>query len=326
MSDGRATTAHRLRKPTVFMFSGQGSQYYQMGKELYDNHSRFRYWMAHCDEIVYPLVRTSLIDVLYQRETRTKPFDQILYTNPALLSIEYSLACVLMEMDIHPDFLLGYSLGEIAASVISGVISLEDGLELVVGIARLAQARTRRVGMLAIIESPEIVAEFPGLFQDCWVTGKNFNRSFVVCGLPHHIQQLQESLKQQNIVFQVLPVKYGFHTELIDSIEEEYKKLVRGINLSPIGIPIVSSSKAEIIQEVNEDYLWGVIRYRVDFQKTVERMLRRGDYVLIDVGPSGTMSTFVKYLLPADSQSFALQVINQFGRDLESIEKLRDML
>src|SRR5574342_750776 len=125
------------------------------------------------------------------------------------------------------------------------------------------------------------MTKFPGLFQNCWVTGKNYQRNFVVSGLPNDIRHLQEGLNQRNIVSQILPVKYGFHTELIDSIEEEYKKLVRKINLLPMGIPIISSLKTETIQKVNEDYFWGVIRYPVDFEKTIDWTLKKGDFIFI---------------------------------------------
>ncbi len=282
--------------------------------------------MDHCDGIVVPLIQTSLIDVLYRGHGKSEPFDQILYSNPALLCIEYSLCRVLMEMGVQPDFLLGYSLGEITASVVSGAISLEDGIQLAVGIAKLAEEKTQLVAMLAVIESQEVITEFPALFQNCWVTGKNFHRSFVVSGLPNDILYLQEGLKQKNITSQKLQVKYGFHTELIDSIEEEYKKLVRQINLMPIGIPIISSLNTETIQEVNEDYFWGVIRDLIDFEKTIDWTLKQGDFIFIDAGPSGALATSVKYILPANSRSLPLQMINQFGRDLDSIEALKTRL
>ena len=315
-----------MKKQIVFMFSGQGSQYYHMGKELYENHSRFKYWMDHCDEIVYPLVQTSLIDVLYRGQGKSEPFDQILYTNPALLCIEYSLARVLMEMSIHPDFLLGYSLGEITASVVSGVVSLEEGIQLVVGMAKLVEKKTQLVEMLAIIESQEVMTEFPDLFQNCWLTGKNFQRNFVVSGLPDDIQHLQEDLSQKNRLSQKLPVKYGFHTELIDSIEEEFKQLVRKINLLPIRIPVISSLKTGTLQEASVEYFWEVIRYPVDFEKTIDRMLKKGDYIFIDAGPSGSLATSVKYILPSNSSSLPLQMIDQFGNDLNAIEKLKTSL
>lgn len=315
-----------MNKPIIFMFSGQGSQYYQMGKELYENHTQFRNWMDYCDEIVSPLIQASLIDVLYRGEGKSKSFDRLLYTNPALLCIEYSLANVLKGMGIQPDFLMGYSLGEIIASVFSGAISLEDGIQLVIGIARIAEEKTQPVEMLAIMESKKIMTEFPDLFRHCWLTGTNFQKNFVVCGLSSTIQHLKESLNKKDILSQILPVKYGFHTELLDPYEAEYKQLVRGINLLPVRIPIISSIKTEIIQELNEDYLWKVIRSPVDFEKTVDWILKIGDYTFIDAGPSGSLATFVKYILPSNSNSNSLQMINQFGKDLNSIEKLRTSL
>lgn len=308
------------------MFSGQGSQYYQMGKELYENQAQFRYWMDHCDEMVSPLIQTSLIDVLYRGKGRSESFDRLLYTNPALLCIEYSLVNVLKGMGIQPDFLMGYSIGEVTASVVSGAISLEDGIQLAVDIARLIEEKLRSTEMLSIMESKTIMTELPDLFRHCWLTGTNFQKNFVVCGLSSTIQDIRRGLNKKEMLSQILPVKYGFHTELIDPIEEEFKQLVRKINLLPIKIPIISSLKPEIIQELNENYLWEVIRYPVNFEKTVDRILKKGDYIFIDSGPSGSLATFVKYILPSNSSSISLQMINQFGKDLNSIEKMRTSL
>ena len=315
-----------MKKQIIFMYSGQGSQYYHMGKELYENSVRFKFWMDHCDKIVHPLIETSIIDVLYRGQGKRDPFDRILHTNPALLSIKYSLSRVIMEMGIQPDYLLGYSLGEITAAIVSGALSLEEGLQLAVGKAKLVEQKSQLAEMLAIVESPEIMSEFPELFQNCWITGKNFKNNFVVSGLPKDIQYLREGLKEKNKISQILPVKYGFHTELIDSIEEEYKELVRKLNPAAIGIPIISSLKNERIQEVNVDYFWEVIRHPVDFEKTIDWVLKLGDFVFIDVGPSGSLATFVKYILPANSESLSLQMLNQFGKDLNSLEKLRTSL
>jgi bacillaene synthase trans-acting acyltransferase len=305
------------------MFSGQGSQYHQMGKELYENHAIFKFWMDHCNEIVQPIIKTSLIDILYRGEGKSKPFDNLMYTNPALLCVEYSLVKVLTGMGIYPDYLMGYSLGELTASVVSGAISLEDGIQLVVNIAKLAEEKAQPSGMLTIMQPKIIMAEFPGLFHHCWLTGTNFPENFVVCGLTNTIQYLQEVLNKKNITSQILPVKYGFHTELIDTIKEDYKQLIRGINLFPIKIPIISSLKTEIIHELSENYFWEVIRNPVNFEKTVEWILEKGNCVFIDAGPSGTLATFVKYILPSNSSSISLQMINQFGKDLNSVEKLR---
>ena len=308
------------------MFSGQGSQYFQMGKELYENHAHFRFWMDRCDEIVSPLIKISLVDVLYQGRPKGEPFDNLLYTNPALLSVEYSLVKVLEGMGVTPDFLMGYSLGELTASVISGVISLEDGFRLVVEMARLAESKTRTAEMLAIMKSKEIMTEFPDLFSNCWLTGSNFADNFVVCGIAGTLQLLKDGLVRKDILYQNLPVKYGFHTELIDPIREEFKQIIRKMKLWPAKIPIISTSRSETVQEFNEDYFWEVIRYPVHFQNTVLQTLKYGDHIFVDAGPGATLATFVKYILPSNSNSVPLQTINQFGRDLNSIERLKTRL
>jgi acyl transferase domain-containing protein len=316
-----------MKKPIVFMFSGQGSQYYHMGKELYENHSRFRLWMNYCDEIVQPLIQRSLIEVMYnERIDKHEPFDEILYTNPALLSIEYSLARILTEMDVQPDYVLGYSIGEVAAAVISGVLSLEEGFQFVVGVAKLLEAETPPAGMLAVIEPVEIMDQNPDLFETCWLTGNNFQKNFVISGLADDISHIQSVLKQRNMISQRLPVNYGFHTRLIDPIEEKFKQLGKGIHFSESRIPIISCLKSKEIEKMNEDHFWKVLRHPVAFEKTIQTILQKNEYIFIDVGPSGSLSTFVKYLLPFQSKSFHFEMINQFGKNLSSIEKFRSGL
>jgi bacillaene synthase trans-acting acyltransferase len=315
-----------MSKPIVFMFSGQGSQYYHMGKELYDNHPRFRLWMDHCDEIVYPLIETSLIDVLYRQGDKKELFDNILYTNPALLCIEYSLSRVLEESNIHPDYLLGYSLGEITTSVISGAMSLEDGLKLTVDFAKILINKSKKASMLAIIESESIMNRFPELFKNCWLTGRNFKNNFVITGLPEEIKKVQERLTQEEIISQKLAVNFGFHTELIDMLKAAFLQRVKEIEFSSIKIPTISALTTGIIEAVDAQYLWNVVREPVEFEKTIQSMLTKEDYTFIDVGPSGSLATFVKYLLPAHSNSVHKEVINQFGKDLVSVDKLKASL
>lgn len=312
-----------MGKPIVFMFPGQGSQYYHMGKELYKNHARFKLWMDYCNEIVRPLIHTSLIDVLYSDQNQKyQPFDRILYTNPALICIEYSLARILMEMNVRPDFVLGYSLGEITAAIISGVLSLEEGLQFAVDTAKLIEKETPSARMLAILESADRMTQFPDLFQYCWLIGNNCPKHFVVSSLAEHIPIIQEGLNQKKWLFQKLPVNYGFHTKLMDTVEEEFRQLVRKINLSPIRIPIISSLKSKKIEEPSETYFWEIFRFPVAFKRTIGSMLQKDDYIFIDTGPSGSLATFVKYLLPSNSNSLHFELMNQYGMNLNAIEKL----
>jgi bacillaene synthase trans-acting acyltransferase len=310
-----------MDKKNVFMFSGQGSQYYRMGKELYENHKIFKYWMDTCNEIVAPLIQTSLTEIIYDKDKKGEAFDRVLYTNPSLLSIQYSMFHVLKDMGIHPDFLMGYSLGEITASMVSEVMTLEDGLSLSVDMARLVEEKTPQATMLAIMAEKQIIADDPGFFTDCWLIATNFSGSFVMCGLPDDIKLLQNMLREKGITTQLLPVNYGFHTPLIDDLENQFKQRVKEINLSVAKIPIISSKESGVINELTYDYFWEIIRYPVNFERTVKNTIKNKDYVFIDLGPSGSLATSVKYILDSNSGSVPLQILNQYGKNLDALEK-----
>ena len=316
-----------MTKPIVFMFSGQGSQYFQMGKELYEQRPRFKLWMDHCDEIVGDLLPESLVDIIYQADKqRTDPFDRVLYTNPAIICIEYSLAKVIMEMGINPDYLLGYSLGEFSASILSGAITLEDGIELVIEFARLLEDGLPVAGMLAVIDNIEITKQQPQLFVNTWVTGKNFAKNFVVSGLKQDLDELEQQLAERKILFQRLAVNHGFHTAIIDDIESEFKQRVNDAFPGDISIPAYSALTGTLVTEYDAQHLWQVVRQPVEFDKTILNIVEQRDYHFIDVGPAGSLATFVKYLLPKNSASEHHEVINQFGKNLQSLDKLKTAL
>jgi bacillaene synthase trans-acting acyltransferase len=308
------------------MFSGQGSQYYRMGEELYENNPRFRLWLNHCDTLVSPLIEESLVDIIYRQGDKGDPLDRILYSNPALLCVEYSLARLLMEMGVQPDCLLGYSLGEFTAAVVSGALNLEDGIELAIEFARLLEAAGEPGGMLAIIESQVIIRRYPALFRNSGVTGTNFDRNFVVSGRADEIERLQRALGELKITTQRLPVNYGFHTALLDPLEDRFKVLAGRLNFNESRIDVVSALHARRIEEPGEDHLWEVVRRPVDFANAIRTMLRSSAPVFIDVGPSGTLATFVKYLLPEDSGAVHMEMINPFGRNLCTIDNLKQQL
>lgn len=306
----------------VFMFSGQGSQYFQMGRELYQKNEVFRSWLDHCDAIASDLLGRSMCGILFGNTDKSKPFDDILLSNPCLVAVEYSIARTLMDSGIEPDYLLGYSLGEIAAATVAEAISLEDGLRLAIGIARSAVHKTVPARMLAILEVGSDIERTLRLPDGSWLTARNFPGNIVVGGRPESIEALKEDLRAQGKIVQDLPVRQGFHTELIDPIEEEVKELARGLPWGPPRLPLVSCLKAGLAETLDEQYVWDLIRGEIRFPETIRWMLSHGSCQFVDVGPSGSLATFVKYLLPSGSDSETWQSLNQFGRDVASIERL----
>lgn len=314
-----------MRKPIVFMYSGQGAQFYQMGKELYETDPVFRKWFDQCADHIEPQIGASLSEILFrERANKFELFDRTLYTHPANVIFAYAMTQALYHRGIRPDFLLGYSLGEYTSAVVSGVISLEDGLNRVVAQAKLLEENCQRAGMMAILDTPDLMNERPGFFSDTWLACHNFENHFVVTGYIDHLKYVEEQLVNEGTTAQVLPISHGFHSPLIEPIREASKTLFT-MNQQPT-IPVWSSCLTHEIQTFDGEHFWQVIRKPVLFLETLKRILQNGPHTFIDVGPSATMATFVKYIIGRNSDSDALLTVNQFGRDTRTMEALENKL
>jgi acyl transferase domain-containing protein len=142
----------------IWMFSGQGSQRYQMMSRLYRDNVAFRSAMERCNEIVAPLLGYSMLEVIYgPRDNPTALFDRTLDTHPALFSVQYACAEMMFAQGARPDLLLCYSLGEYVGWTVSGALDLEAALCAVVTQAKLLEARVPKGAMLAVLDNPRSV-------------------------------------------------------------------------------------------------------------------------------------------------------------------------
>jgi acyl transferase domain-containing protein len=310
-------------KKMIWMFAGQGTQYYQMGRELYEREPVFRQFLERADRLVQELINESLIDIIYRpRANRFEPFHRLLHTHPAILVFQCAVGEMLLKRGLRPDYLLGYSLGEFSCLVISGAISFEDALVALIQQAELIEYCVPRGQMLAILDSPDLIDRSPEGFRRCAAAAYNSPKNFVVSASADVLRQLQKFLKAREILFVELPVDYPFHSPLMDCLQSVSEAVFGRVSLSPPLIPIITAQQGGVLKEVTARHLWDVTRNVVDFAKTIRQLESSGPYFYADLGPSGSMATAVKYNLERGSQSELLTVSSAFGNECKNVEVL----
>jgi acyl transferase domain-containing protein len=310
-------------KQTIWMFPGQGAQYYQMGRELFRNEPVFREFIENGDELARKLINQSLVDVLYrERSDRFDPFHRLLYTHPAILLFECAMAEMLVKRGLQPDYLLGQSLGEYACLVVSGVASFLDVLTAVIKQAELVEYCAPAGGMLAVLDSVEIVERYRHEFRDCTVAAHNFERNFLVSALPPVLGRLQAFLKSAGISTAELPVDYPFHSPAIDVLRCPFRQILEQLTFSMPRIPIISMERQDFWKDASAQRLWEVIRNQIDFIGTIRRLESSGPFLYVDLGPSGSMATATKYNLSKNSESEFMIVSSPFGHETDNLRAL----
>lgn len=315
-----------MRQHVVFMFSGQGSHYYQMGRGLFEHNLVFQQWMLEGDRILSGMIGVSILDQVYHNNYKKyDPFTRTLYTHPAIFLVEYALAQAVMDSGIGPDRVLGTSVGGFAAAALSGVMTFETALTAVVKQAEAIETLCPSGGMMAILNSPDLFFKNPLFNQNLELAGINFPSHFVVSGKPESLSDIRVFLKEKAITFQLLDVSHGFHSSLIDPAAATYQHFLNTLVLHEPQIPFISCSDTYTLASVSQNYFWEIVRVPVQFQKTIDILEEQehAPYVYLDLGPSGTLATFVKYNLKNKSSgSKSLFVLNPFKDEVDINEKL----
>jgi len=308
---------------TVFMFSGQGSQYYQMAQQLYEENGAFRGWMTRLDNLAYEISGRRVVPEIYGRP-KSEVFDRLVFTHPAIFMVEYSLAQCLILEGIEPDIVLGASLGSFAAAVIGGCVRVEHAIRAVVKQAEVFERCCEAGGMIAIVSDPALYRE-PFLAERSELAGVNFSGHFAVAARSRDLETIEADLRERDITYQRLPLGFAFHSRWIESAHEPFNALMRPLPTTRGTLPLACCERASLLGGLSDNYFWNVARNPIRFMETLALLERSGPHRYIDVGPAGTLATFAKYGLPKTSASTVHPIITPYGNDTKNLNALLAM-
>lgn len=300
----------------VFLFSGQGSQYFQMGKSLYDQLPTFAFYLNQVDDTFYQQTGTRLLPTLYDiHKSKSTPFDSLLHTHIAIVAIEYALAKTLITEGIKPAAVLGVSIGECAAMAITDVITLEEMVFAVSAQAAAILQQCEECAMTAILAPTSLYEDEP-LCANTTLAAVNFDGHFIVSGNNKNVVTLEQHLRTRGISFLRLPVRYGFHSPHIQAAEKSYLSRIQSLQPKPPRVRYYSCMTAKIVCGFAPEHPWHAVRQPIRLQDTLSLLFQDNDYHYIDVGPSGTLATMLKYNLPTHYRPQITSILNPAGDDM----------
>jgi len=285
-------------KPVVFMFPGQGSQYVHMGEALYQTEPIFKNIVDTCSDYLFPILNLDLREILYPAGEQTAgadiAIDQTAITQAALFVTEYALAKWWMNHGIHPQAMVGHSIGEYVAACIAGVFSLEDALSLVAARGQMMQSQPEGA-MLALRLSESKVTKL--LPETLCLAAVNTQETCVVSGPTKAMEAFQNQLIQQGVITRRLKTSHGFHSGMMDPILTAFEDRVRQVRLNPPQIAYISNVTGTWItadQATDPGYWARHLRQTVRFSHGLQTILEEPSNLLLEVGPGRTLATFAR--------------------------------
>jgi acyl transferase domain-containing protein/acyl carrier protein len=308
-TDGLIQGTARNQGKIAYLFSGQGSQWAGMGKDLYGAFPLFaEAFDALCEALDAHLQR-SLKDVIFSLDGSAEAalLDQTQFTQAAMFTLEVALYRLVTSFGIKPDYLMGHSIGELSAAHVAGVLSLEDAATLVAARGRLMASLPETGAMLAIQASEEEALEsLSGFEDDVSLAAVNGPSATVISGDRDAIERLASIWGERQRKTKRLQVSHAFHSKLMEPMLDEFRLIAEGLAFSKPAIPIVSNVSGELLSveaATSAEYWVSHVRQAVRFSAGVRFLEGTGVTRFLELGPDGTLSAMAAQCIDAKSEN-----------------------
>ncbi len=316
----------RTRSPLVFVFTGQGPQWWAMGRQLLAREPIFRRTVHDIDALFQPLAGFSVIGEM----TRTEQDSRIHRTDvaqPAIFAVQVGLAAVWKSWGIEPAQVIGHSVGEVAAAYCAGIYSLEDAVTIIYHRSRLQNTTGGHGRMLAAgitaSEARALIGADAGQVQ---IAVLNSPTMVTLAGDTQKIRDIARRLQEAGHFHRELRIDYAFHTSQMEPIRDELLRVLADIHPRPSRLPFISTVTGGLLEGERLDnvYWWRNVRQPVLFGPGIGHLMSQGELTFLELGPHPAMASSLNEYVKASGRTGG--VFCSLRRDTdETVEMLTNL-
>ena len=317
---------HDAKKELVFVFTGQGSQWWAMGQQLLQREPLFRSTIEKIDTLFQELSGWSIVEEMLKSEDQSH-IDRTAIAQPAICALQIALVALWKSWGITPTRVVGHSVGEVAAAYCAGILSLEDTVRVIYHRSLLQDTTAGHGRMLAAGITPREAREMIGdLTDQIHITAINSPGLVTLGGDTAPLELIGARLQREGRFMRWLKVNYAFHTHQMDPIRVQLLENLASIKPQAADIPFVSTVTSCVYpgEQLDANYWWHNVRRPVLFEPAIAKCIQAGATVFLEVGAHPSMQSSLNDSLAA--QGTAGCVLHSLSRQTdESLQMLSNL-